>query len=165
MRKCSLFVMLNPSHADSNAADKTIINIEEITRRNNCNAFAIVNLFSYRTAKPKELESKIRDMDDSEKYEFNKINKDEYLEKYLTGDIVLAWGTHAKRICRIYDQFYYDSVLESLRGKELYTYADYLNKDGSPKHPGPLSYNKIALEHKCSLKEIRITDNKTIKLI
>lgn len=149
--KILTFIMLNPSNADQYKPDQTIKNIEEITSENGYGAFSVVNLFSYRTPKPKDLIDAIN----NDKKFSNDENFTNYIVKEKLGtDIVLAWGSSAKSICNKYNEDYYKNVLERLRdsGKPLYTYAKILNKDGSPKHPGPLSYNKVNKEDRVFTK-------------
>lgn len=85
------FVMLNPSDADQYKPDPTIRNIETIVKESKrYNGFAIINLFSYRTAKPKDLKNKILKIKNTkEKDEFTAKNLT-YLKDYINGDVVLA---------------------------------------------------------------------------
>ena len=157
--KMLTFIMLNPSNADQNKPDQTIKNIEEITRNNSYNGFQIVNLFSYRTPSQKCLIDKIEKLKISPDDSFNEKNL-KYL-KYIKGDVVLAWGSNAKSICNKYEKGYYNKVLDILKKNEchLYTYASSLNKDGSPKHPGSMSYNKLDFIYKSKLVELKIVKN------
>lgn len=163
--KILTFIMLNPSNADQYKPDQTIKNIEEITRTSEkgYGAFAVLNLFSYRTPKPKDLIDAIN----NDKKFSNDENYTNYIVKEKLGtDIVLAWGSSAKSICSKYNEDYYKNVLERLRdsGKPLYTYAKNLNKDGSPKHPGSLSYNKVNKEDKV-LTKLSINADFELKLL
>lgn len=161
--KMLTFIMLNPSNADQNKPDQTIKNIEEITRNNSYNGFQIVNLFSYRTPSQKCLIDKIEKIKNSSDNSFNGENF-EYLEN-IKDDVVLAWGSKAKSICNKYEKRYYNVVLSLLNDKcnknniNIYTYASSLNKDGSPKHPGAMSYNKLDFIYKSKLVELKIVKN------
>ena len=162
--KMLTFIMLNPSNADQNKPDQTIKNIEEITIKNKSkgyNGFQIVNLFSYRTPSQKCLIDKIEKLENSSINSFNEINFENYLNT-ITGDVVLAWGSKAKSICNKYETKYYNAVLSLLNDKcnknniNIYTYASSLNKDGSPKHPGAMSYNRLNDGEKKELKKLKI---------
>lgn len=162
--KMLTFIMLNPSNADQNKPDQTIKNIEEITIKNKSkgyNGFQIVNLFSYRTPSQKCLIDKIERLKISQDDSFNEKNF-KYL-KDIKGDVVLAWGSKAKSICNKYKKEYYNKLLFLLNDKcnkndiNIYTYASSLNKDGSPKHPGAMSYNRLNNDKK-ELKKLKINE-------
>ncbi len=148
--KLLTFIMLNPSNADQFKPDKTVTNIKKITIENGYNAFAIVNLFSYRTGSPKKLIDKFSKRDYS-----NKKNLDTLINK-LNGNVVLAWGSNAKSICNKYKKDYYNEVLQELINKKCSLYVYDLNKDNSPRHPGPLSFNRVK---NIKLKKITISNN------
>lgn len=150
--KLLTFIMLNPSNADQFKPDKTVTNIKKITIENDYNAFAIVNLFSYRTGSPKKLIDKFskEDYSNDKNWETlsNKLN--------VNGNVVLAWGSNAKSICNKYKKDYYNEVLQELINKKCSLYVYDLNKDNSPRHPGPLSFNRVK---NIKLKKITISNN------
>lgn len=140
--------MLNPSNADQFKPDKTVTNIKKITIENGYNAFAIVNLFSYRTGSPKKLIDKF-----SKKDYLNDKNW-ETLSNKLNGNVVLAWSSNAKSICNKFEKDYYNEVLKKLIDNKCSLYVYDLNKDNTPRHPGPLSFNRVK---NIKLKRIIVT--------
>lgn len=52
-----LVVGLNPSIADDNVADRTMVRVEKIAKFNNFDGFLMVNLYPQRTPIPDELDT------------------------------------------------------------------------------------------------------------
>ena len=112
-----MFIGLNPSTANGNNDDPTIRKVKKIAYNLKYGGIFMLNLFTYVTAYPKELEGK----------NFNIKLADEYLKYYASQSkkIVFAWGSFKQT---------------TKRSKEVINmfpnaYALHINKDGSPKHP------------------------------
>jgi len=119
------FLMLNPSTADALRNDATVIRCIGFTKRLGYDAFQVINLFSLRATKPKEL---LHDRD----AEGDPTNLAMILEVASLAEIVIcAWGTLGElRQRRL-------TVVRALRdaglGHKLHCLGR--NVDGSPRHP------------------------------
>lgn len=122
-----LFVMLNPSTADSTKDDPTIRKCMGFSSRLYHGGLDVVNLFAYRATNPKELK-KVNDPVGPE-------NKGRILKAASESDmIVCAWGTNGTFNRQN------EKVMEWLSGYDLYALE--ITKDGHPKHPLYVSYEK-----------------------
>lgn len=118
-----IWVMLNPSTADSKADDNTIRVITRFSRGWGYGSLMVVNLFALRATSPKDL---IKHPDPVGP------ENDDYISKTLqTGfDVVLAWGANTfarPRVAELIPKLkeWTDKPLMCLR----------VTKDGSPGHP------------------------------
>lgn len=126
-------IMLNPSTADADVDDPTIIRCLHRMIDTGCKRMEVVNLFAYRATNPKEL-SRARDP-------IGPLN-DEYIKKALldpeTEAALCGWGTVAKlvsieRIKQVEDIIAECGVRRCCLGKTL---------DGSPRHPLYVPYKQ-----------------------
>lgn len=117
----ALFVMLNPSTADATLDDPTIRRCRVFAQAWGCAGLAVANLYAYRATDPREL-WQCADPVGPE--------NDSRLAALATefGDIVCAWGKHAKpeRVAAVV------GILQRA-GARLWCLGT--NKDGSPRHP------------------------------
>jgi len=117
VKKC-LFIMLNPSTADSLQDDPTIRRCIGFAEREGCTDLTVVNLFALRSTKP-ELLLTHPDPSGPENYGIV-INSLDYHDV-----VIAAWGAH-----KLPDT----SLLEVLK-KRSGIYCLGKTKDGSPRHP------------------------------
>lgn len=116
-----VMIGLNPSTADAVTDDPTIRKCVKIAKREGCGSLCMINLFAYRTPRPKVLK-KVSDP-------FGPEN-DETLERLLRGAglVIAAWGKDGSwqgADQRVYGMIPYGRRIMCL-GR---------NEDGSPKHP------------------------------
>lgn len=153
------FIMFNPSTADINNDDATIKNCIKIAYHSGFEGIEVVNLFSLRSPNVSYL-NKIAQIDEIQ----NDENK-AYLEKVLANskNIVFAWGSHALTCKKknIMDNRKEKAIGLSInQNNNLYCIS--INKNNSPAHPGPQSFNKI---HKSFCKRGLISlDKQALKL-
>ncbi len=130
-RAC-VFIMLNPSTADADADDHTIIKCVGFAKRWNFERLVVVNLFAYRATKPAELKA-VNHNGDPVGYQ-----NQHYVRRALdrAGRVVCAWGSHGghlgqdRTMLGWLDQSW-DSCL----------YALGYDTKGNPRHPLMLSYD------------------------
>ncbi|MDH1009945.1 DUF1643 domain-containing protein [Pseudomonas nicosulfuronedens] len=117
----ALFVMLNPSTADAALDDPTIRRCRGFATAWGCAGLAVGNLYAYRATNPQEL-WRCSDPVGPE----NDQRLADLAAEY--GDIVCAWGGHAKpdRVA---------AVVGVLQGAGARLWCLGTNNDGSPKHP------------------------------
>ncbi|HEX2925063.1 MAG TPA: DUF1643 domain-containing protein [Ruminiclostridium sp.] len=115
-----LFIMLNPSTADTEEDDPTIRRCMNYARSWDYGGIKVVNLFAYRATNPKEL-TKVIDPVGIENNKFITMAVQE------TGTVIAAWGTKGNYLSR----------QNHLMELELLYNLHYLEltKDGFPKHP------------------------------
>jgi hypothetical protein len=115
-----LFIMLNPSTADSNIDDPTIRRCIGFSKAWGYGSIEVVNLFAYRATNPDELK-KCMDPIGPE--------NDENIRKALrqADKVITAWGTKGTFLKR--DQ----EVMEIL--KSHHPHCLEMSKEGHPKHP------------------------------
>lgn len=117
-----LFIMLNPSTADATKDDKTIRRCIRFTERFGMGKLVVVNLFSYRTPKPKVLLKVDRDT------AVVPLNL-EIVEQEVSGAdlIVCAWGANGSHLGQN------EVVLDAISRYPAYALG--LTADGHPRHP------------------------------
>lgn len=125
--RIALFIMLNPSTADANNDDSTIRRCTSFARSFGCGLLEVVNLFAYRTKRPKILLSALVPVigPDNDRH-----IREAALETQLTGgSIICAWGAHGEHlgrgaaVCRML----------TAEGFELLSLGE--TRDGHPRHP------------------------------
>lgn len=115
-----LFIMLNPSTADSNIDDPTIRRCISFAKDNGFGSVSVGNLYSFRSTDPSVLKTM------NVEIAIGPENSD-HLEELIShsGKIIVAWGKHGGMGTSL--------VRNLLAEKEVF--ALQVNKDGSPKHP------------------------------
>lgn len=82
-----LFVMLNPSTADHRLDDATIKHCISFAKKWRCGSLVVVNLFAFRTAKPKKLKSANKPIGHENAFWIRTLSKQ-------SDFVVVAWGNH-----------------------------------------------------------------------
>lgn len=112
-----MFIGLNPSTANHEEPDNTIVKVKKITKANGFGGFYMLNLFAMISSKPEDLLT----CDDPLK------NNDRYLEHYgkLADKVCFCWGTfkESKKRNRLMIETFQQPICLAI------------TKDGSPKHP------------------------------
>lgn len=133
-----VFVMLNPSTADASKDDPTIRKCIGFGERLGYEDVEVVNLFAFRSTKPENLLTCDDPVGPS---------NDEFIGHAInTSDMVIcAWGTKG-------------SILD--RDKEFLSHALNLHaleitKDGHPKHPLYISYDKKPVPFNISVEDMQ----------
>jgi hypothetical protein len=123
-----IFVMLNPSTADSEKDDRTVIKCIGFAKHNGYGSILIVNIWAYRATKPSNLRAA--------NWDAGPLN-DKFLQMVLMSadTVVCAWGINAKR--RLEPKRFINSAIAL--NKPLYALE--FTKDGIPSHPLMLSYS------------------------
>jgi hypothetical protein len=115
-----VIIGLNPSKADAEYDDPTIIRCTGLARENGYTSIVMLNLFAYRATEPKDMMKAADPVGpDNDKWLVN--------ETYPGSPIVCAWGKNGSFRGRG------AVVLKMLAGRPLYCFDR--NMDGSPKHP------------------------------
>lgn len=125
-----LFMLFNPSTADSLADDNTVKSCVRLAKNGGYGGIHIVNLFAYRATSPKELIGKTKE----------KLVGDDWLN-YISvslkssSKVVLGWGNLARELINIkrYDRD--KEVAEYLDKNGIDYYCYELTQKGCPKHP------------------------------
>ncbi len=126
----ALFVMLNPSTATEFQNDPTVERCERRARALGFGAFRVTNIFAFRATDPRVM----RAMADPVGPDNDAALVDSARE--WADSILCAWGTHGAHLGR-------GAAVEGLlraTGRELLTLG--LSKDGHPKHPLYISYDR-----------------------
>lgn len=117
-----LFVMLNPSTADAEVDDRTIVRCIGFAQAEEFGALEVVNLFAFRTPKPAALKAA--------GYPVGPDNDAHIKAEARAADTVcLAWGAHGAGLHRR------GEVLELLRGTGKQPWCLALTEGGEPAHP------------------------------
>ena len=124
-----LYVLLNPSHADADTDDKTVLKLIKFTKKFGYGGFYLGNLHSYVTPHPSDLKDNIIP---NEKTNIKHLKK----MKQKCIKVVFAWGNEG----------YLPSWLKEMVENPFCLSH---NQNGSPKHPLYLSSNTqlIAFDH------------------
>ncbi len=119
--KPCLFIMLNPSTADSVSDDPTIRRCISFAKREGCTELTVINKCAYRATNPKELDG-LRDPCGPE----NVFYCVKELEKHSKGGLIIAaWGSN---------KWGRDLIFPAAPPlTKIYSLGE--NKDGTPKHP------------------------------
>lgn len=116
-----LFVMLNPSTADSHKDDPTIRRCMAFAKREGCTQLTVVNLFALRATDPKELKMASDPVGPAnDDYLRDEINQ------HQISPIVCAWGAHPIATLR---------AAEVLKKFEADLCCLGTTKKGAPRHP------------------------------
>ena len=120
-KDAALFVMLNPSTADSELDDPTIRRCKGFAKSWGCNGLVVANLYAYRATKPTELWT-TEDNIGPDNNEWLQMLAVEY------DDIVCAWGANAKP-----ERVKEFCLIAKSAGARLWCLG--MTKNGSPRHP------------------------------
>lgn len=125
------YLMLNPSTADEFANDPTVERCERRAREMGYGGLIVTNVYALRSTDPKGL----YDADDPVGPENDVIIGMAAAECVKT---VCGWGAHARKVKpgRV------DQVLRILQSENRPPHALALNKDGSPRHPLYVGYDR-----------------------
>ncbi len=124
-KRTLLFMMLNPSTADAETDDNTIIRCIGFAKREGYTALKVVNVFAYRETHPKQLWlAASRGVNiigpENDCHIFEAIQAS-------SGNLVCAWGASAKIKSK--------PQVERLQGWGAKTFCLGTTKDGHPRHP------------------------------
>lgn len=123
-----LFIMLNPSTADSSVDDPTLGRCISFARDNQFGSCELVNLFAFRTAYPSELWMNVS----SEPDEVNLQHIRDAVAR--ASKVVVAWGASV-RDCDWIGEEVADDVLQLLQELGVTPYCLGKTKAGYPRHP------------------------------
>lgn len=118
----ALFVMLNPSTADAKKDDATIRSCIRLSKALGFGSFEVVNLFSFRATKPKDLvAAKTRVGPEQEAITLAALSRCDI--------VICAWGSHA--LGRSHSSF----LLQTILAHKPAVYCLGMSDSGAPKHP------------------------------
>lgn len=123
--KPCLFIMLNPSTADSEKDDPTINRCVNFAKASRYERLEVVNLFAYRTTSPKVLKALTHEHDPVGWLNLISIER----AARDAGIIILAWGAHGGHLGQD------ETVLKLLEPYAAKLRMLELTKGGRPKHP------------------------------
>lgn len=126
-----MFIGLNPSQADENKNDPTIIRVCQIAKHNGYGGVYMTNCFSYISTDPDKL------------YDCSGWTENAMKIGYIAAkckDVVFAWGNFS-----IVRKLGVDYILTQHFPNAL---ALHINKNGSPKHPLYCKANSILIKFK-----------------
>ena len=129
-----VFVLLNPSTADTEADDPTIRRCMGFAKREGCGGIQVVNLFALRSTDPKALYSHPDPVGPD--------NDEALLAAAASATtVVAAWGVHGALHGRG------DQVMTALRQAGVRLMALGRTKDGHPRHPLYLAGSTVLGEY------------------
>ena len=125
--KIAAFVMLNPSTADADLDDPTIVRCTGFAQREGCDGLIVVNLYAYRATKPEDMwAAQDNGVDivgpENDKHIANAL----MLANGSGSPVIAAWGAHGKPH-RVY-------AVKSMPGMEN-AQALSFTEAGAPGHP------------------------------
>jgi hypothetical protein len=121
----AVFVMLNPSTADAERDDNTIVRCRNFAKDLGCGGLHVVNLYAYRATKPADLWRAA----DPIGPENDEVLRATFLTAHGEGSpVIAAWGANAKA-----DREAFVSVLARAAGVTLTALG--VTKDHAPRHP------------------------------
>ncbi len=126
----ALFVMLNPSTATEFQNDPTVERCERRARALGFGAFRVTNIFAFRATDPRVMRAMADPIGPDNDAAIADSARD------WADSILCAWGTHGAHLGR-------GAAVEGLlraTGRELLTLG--LSKDGHPKHPLYIGYDR-----------------------
>lgn len=130
------FNALNPSKADADIDDPTVLKLCAFGRRWGYDGYILTNLWPLRATDPDDLFTFHGDIVEQGTREliikcFRDMN---------VSEVVCCWGTHAKRAWRDKILTRGDEVKRALRNAGFKLSCFGLNQDGTPKHPVRLGF-------------------------
>jgi hypothetical protein len=129
-----VWVMLNPSTADHEIDDPTILACMDFARRNGCGGIVVVNLFAVRSPHPKVMKAHAAPIGPS---------NDAFLQRHFVdaaadgGLVIAAWGTGGDHLGRAAEV----RAMVEKWGLTLHCFG--VTKDGHPKHPLARGHHRI----------------------
>lgn len=114
----ALFICLNPSTADENKDDPTLVRCIKFAQSWGYGGLCMGNLFAYRATQPKDLIKSSDPIGAENDYWLEKLSRD-------AGIVIVGWGNHGSFLNRS------NEVLNRLSK----TYCLKKNKSGQPSHP------------------------------
>ena len=135
-RPRALFVMLNPSTATEVQNDPTVERCERRARTLGFGAFRVTNIFAWRATDPKVMRAQPDPVGPE---------NDAAIVQSLdwvgpAGRVICAWGTHGAHLGRGAAVEALLRAAQRLRGGDLYHLG--LTRDGAPKHPLYIGYDR-----------------------
>lgn len=131
----AVWIMLNPSVADSKIDDMTIKKCVAFSTMFGCGSLSVVNLYAYRATDPKDLWRGVAHMGES--YMIGSHNDNIIKSTCETAHLLIAgWGAHARRSERA--KFVHNVLLADRQLVTLKTMDD-----GTPFHPLMLPYTSV----------------------
>jgi len=127
--KILTFIMLNPSTADATMDDPTIRKCKGFCERLGYSVLSVVNLFDYRATDPKQLKLV---SEPCSKHNLGCIRA----TAIMSDKVICAWGiggTFGRQN---------EKILELMAKEKIPAYALDITKDGHPKHPLYIGYDK-----------------------
>ena len=124
-----LFIMLNPSKATEAANDPTVERCEQRARRWGYPAFTVANVFAFRATLPADLKRSADPVGAGNDLVLTALARQ-------AGRVICAWGVHGAHQGR-------GAAVEALlRGEGPGLWHLGLTKDGHPRHPLYLGYDR-----------------------
>lgn len=130
----ALFVMLNPSTATEMQNDPTVERCERRARALGFGAFRVVNIFAFRATDPRVMRATADPVGPENDDAIDRSARD-----WIRDDndhIICAWGAHGAHLHRG------RSVEAILRATDKPLFTLGLTKDGAPKHPLYIGYDR-----------------------
>lgn len=149
-----LFIMLNPSKADAELDDPTILRCIQIAKKNGFGSMSVGNVYAYRTTYPDELEEMSTE-------ECLGPDNTSYLSRLLgkSDKVIVGWGNSGYGANQ--------RMASLLKDNGIYPVCLKINKDGTPKHPLycrvdsqliPWSYNQDRIVNQEDAKRSHLQD-------
>ena len=142
-----VFIMLNPSTADADNLDPTVRRCIDYAKREGCGSLAVLNLYAFRTAYPKELKAAGHPVAAPE-MTYGQSNWNDSCIELCTAHknklVIAAWGANAE-LERALD------VMNLLEDRPVYALG--LTKDNAPRHPLYLKKDSPLIPFNAAAKE------------
>jgi hypothetical protein len=129
-----VWIMLNPSTADHEIDDPTILACIDFAKRNGCGGIVVVNLFAFRSPHPKVMREAADPVGRENDEHLLRVARE---AKQAGGYVIAAWG--ANGAFRNRDL----AVLDLLEREGLPVLCFGLTKDQHPKHPLARGHHRI----------------------
>ena len=137
-------ILMNPSYADEYGLDSTLRNVREfLEKQKEYSEFNVLNIFPIRTANSNHLLNLMKKypkeiQEENNKYIKKVLNKSKY--------VLAAWGSKYHNEAKW--------ITDLIKNKEVYAYS--INKNGTPRHFAPQSYNRVKKYNKLKLKKYEL---------
>lgn len=123
------FVMLNPSTADAIDNDPTVERCQRRAEKMGYGGLRVANIFAYRSTDPQALYDHTEPIGEENDAAILEAAQD-------AGIVICAWGSHGNHLGRG------AAVIKMLQEAGIELHYLQLNKDGTPKHPLYVAYEK-----------------------
>ena len=134
-----LAIGLNPSTANEDKLDPTSRNIQTIARNNGCDGWWLVNLYTKRTSKPKNLPKKINKVLAKQNVDF--IKELLHSDSYSISKVLCCWGNHIEDHKYLQDQA--EKIISLVNESGHKNQCIGLTELGNPFHPAPMAVNRF----------------------